>query len=245
MIVNKYTLLEEIGQGEFGSIFKAKNMRTGKMVAIKREPVSTYNLLQKETKVYDYLKGIKGFPQVHWYGFIDSHYYMAMDLLGSSLRRERENRLEEFSLDEIQEFGKQMVERLQQLHSKGLIHRDIKPDNFLFSHPCETKSLYLVDFGFCKKFQDADGNHIPERTGLSLVGTPSYVSIHVERGWEPSRRDDLESVAYILYYLWKGQSIQIGKKEEEMKQEGVPSFLFQYWNRCRSLSFEQTPDYIF
>jgi serine/threonine protein kinase len=218
-------LEEEIGRGEFGAIYRAKNIRTGKEVAIKREPVTEYNLLQKETKVYQYLHGSVGFPEVHWYGVIDSHYYMAITLLGNSLRRERDEN-GPFSLELVKILRDQMLDRLATLHSKGLIHRDIKPDNFLFplhmsremfqkesNMKSKKNILYLIDVGFCKKYKDEKGNLYPEKKTNSIIGTPNYVSLRVEEGWEPGQQDDIESVEYVLYYLWKeGDPKEINKK---------------------------------
>jgi serine/threonine protein kinase len=233
ILQNKYRLEEEIGRGEFGAIYRATNIRTGKEVAIKREPVTEYNLLQKETKVYQYLHGSIGFPEVHWYGIIDSHYYMAITLLGNSLRREREIN-GPFSLELVRIIRDQMLDRLHTLHSKGLIHRDIKPDNFLF--PLHTSRemfqnesiigskknvLYLIDFGFCKKTTEEIKN--VERKSGTIVGTPNYVSIRVEEGWEPGIQDDIESVAYVLYYLWKeGDPNEINKKSKKERMREAP-----------------------
>jgi len=219
---NKYRIEEEIGRGEFGAIYRATNIRTGKEVAIKREPISEYTLLQREAKVYQYIKDTKGFPQVYWFGVVNSYYYMALTLLGNSLKREVELN-GPFSLEKIEIVGEQMVKRLETLHSKGLIHRDIKPDNFVFGR--DTDDLYLIDFGFCKKYEDEDENKMVKSKGGSIIGTPNYVSIRVEQGCEPGRRDDMESVAYVLYYLWKGIPLEMGQKEKGIKSLEVPEYI--------------------
>jgi len=229
----KYKWVEELGRGGYGSIFRAIHKRTGKEVAIKREPICEYSLLQRETKIYTYLRGIPGFPEVYWFGIHDNHYCMAMTLLGTSLRYP-------LSWDALREIGKQMIDRIESLHNAGFIHRDIKPDHFMYGKE-NPSLLYLIDVGFCKRYIDDSGNHIAERRGLSVTGTIAFVSLNVEKGIEPSRRDDLESMVYILHSLWKQPLRE--NKIERMNEEGIPEWLKSIYKIIRGYKYEERPDY--
>ena len=166
-------------------------------------------------------------------------------------------------------YGKEMVTRLQHIHEKGFIHRDVKPDNFLFDLPdiykdkeIDKKNMYLVDFGFCKQYVLPNGNHIPKILNKQLIGTPNYVSINMHNGIEPSRRDDLESVGYIMINLfYRDEEIQMKHmseiiafkmnicstdspaQEKKLGFQLVPQIIKDYLNYCKQLKFEQTPNY--
>ncbi len=98
-----------------------------------------------------------------------------------------------------------MVERLQYVHEKFHIHRDIKPDNFVMGIGKDENKLFVIDFGLAKKYKSQTHNtHIPFRTGKNMTGTARYCSIGTHAGFEQSRRDDLESVGYVLMYFLRG-----------------------------------------
>jgi hypothetical protein len=260
-IANKYKLIEPIGKGAFGYIYKASNIRNRQLVALKIEPLSAETkMLKNETKIYQYLNGQEGIPQVLWFGVDDTNFYMAMELLGPSLQKSCENS-KPFSLEIAVSLTINMLKRLECIHKKGLIHRDVKPDNFLFGLGEKSKQLHLIDFGFCKKYLLEDGiTHIPLRENRSIIGTPNFVSINVHDGYEPSRRDDLESLAYIFLYLtrenleWNNYSIQQGdyinmnnkmraNKMKTMTEDDTPKIIKKYFEYCRFLKFDETPDY--
>ena len=125
---------------------------------------------------------------------------MVIPLLGESLEQYKINKGNFISLETIFDIGKQMLDLLESIHSKGLIHRDIKPDNFLFG--LDSK-LYLIDFGFCKSYLK-DNKHISKKKTSSLIGSVNFASFHSHEHLELSRRDDLISLGYILYYLYYG-----------------------------------------
>jgi serine/threonine protein kinase len=237
IIGNKYKIGDMLGSGGYGTLFRARNVRTNEEVAVKVEPINNNTkLLKNETKIYQYLNSFcqKGIPKVLWYGSDKVNYYMVMELLGSSLK--------EVNKSTIQLIGIQIINRLEFIHSKQLIHRDVKPDNFLFGIYKNEDILYIIDFGFCKTYIN-NGIHIHNKKRDHILGTPNFISIRVSEGEEPSRRDDLESVVYILYYLWNG-TISVNDKLLFLnKENNIPSYMIQLFDYCRKLKFEETPDY--
>lgn len=237
IIGNKYKIGDILGSGGYGTLFKARNIRTNEEVAVKVESINNNTkLLKNETKIYQYLNSFcqKGIPKVLWYGSDKVNYYMVMELLGSSLK--------EVNNSTIQLIGIQIINRLEFIHSKQLIHRDVKPDNFLFGISKNEDILYIIDFGFCKTYIN-NGIHIHNKKRDHIIGTPNFISIRVSEGEEPSRRDDLESVVYILYYLWNGHISFNDKQLFLNKEHNIPSYMIQFFDYCRNLSFEETPDY--
>lgn len=251
MIANKYKLIEKISQGSFGSVYKAENIRTGEFVAMKVETKSNEGIktLMSEAKIYQYLNNLKGFPGLKWFGTDASFNYLAIDLYLFSLNA-AVKRYKILNLKTVVFFGTQMIERIQALHYKCLLHRDIKPDNFLLD---AKNKIYLIDFGLCKRY-DYDGKHISQKSITSLIGTANYASIHVHNGIEPSRRDDLESCVYILIYMLFGQlewetcirpDSVAQLKENILSDTKLPSFIREMLTYIRQLAFEATPNYAY
>ena len=248
MLANKYKLLEKLSQGSFGKVFKAENIRTGEIVAIKTEIKSKeQKSLKMEAKIYQYLANTDGIPQLKWFGATDNVNYLVTNLLEHSITAlvKKYGRL---SIKTVLLLGIQMIERLETLHNHYLIHRDIKPDNFMINISDKTNKIYLIDFGFCKRYNH-DGNHIEFKMNKTLIGTPNYVSLNVHKGCEPSRRDDLESCLYVMIYMLFGKffstdtnilKILVLKKEQ---LTNIPRFLTVAINYVRTLKFEEEPDY--
>ena len=155
-----------------------------------------------------------------------------------------------------------MIDRLEFIHSRHIIHRDIKPENFLMGKGKKNSIVYLCDFGLSKRFRDKKtGMHIPYQEGKKFVGTATFASIYTHLGSEQSRRDDLESLAYILIYFskgtlpWKGLktknikekyakilSVKINTKIEDLCSGLSPEFC-TFLQSIRDFHFEQKPDY--
>jgi len=204
MLGGKYTLLEQIGEGKFGKIFKGENKLTQKMVAIKIENKQAHiTTLKTEAKMYHYLSNLVGFCNLHSYGTETDINYLVIDLLGNSLADIVKQQSQSINYKTILTNGKQMIHRLQTLHERDIVHRDVKPDNFLFGRPPHDNTLYIIDFGLCKCYMKND-KHIPQRKISQIIGTPNFVSLNVHNCIEPSRRDDLESTIYALLYLYWG-----------------------------------------
>lgn len=129
---------------------------------------------------------------------------MVMDLLGPSLEDLFQKCGRKFDLKTTIRIGIQIITRLEFIHSKKFIHRDIKPENFLIGTHQNCDKVFVIDFGLSKKYIQKNGEHIPYKDNKSLTGTPRYASINSHLGIEQSRRDDLESVVYMLIYFLKG-----------------------------------------
>ena len=251
MLANKYKLLEKLSQGSFGKVFKAENIRTGEIVAIKTEVKSKeQKSLKMEAKIYQYLANTEGIPQLKWFGTTNNVNYLVTNLLEHSVTSlvKEYGRL---SIKTVLLLGTQMIERLEILHGHYLIHRDIKPDNFMINISDKTNKIFLIDFGFCKRY-NYEGNHIEFKMNKTLIGTPNYVSLNVHKGCEPSRRDDLESCFYVMIYMLFGKFFSINGEEQDpfkilvLKKEqltNIPRFLTIAINYVRTLRFEEEPDY--
>ena len=258
LIGNKYKLIERIGKGNFGSIYKAQNIRTNELVAIKVESIARETkLLKRESQILQYLANtsVDNFPELKWFGLDKQNYYMVMNLLGESLSAIKEF-FGELDIKETLLIGIQMVERIRTLHQHLLVHRDIKPDNFVFGLGNKKTKLYLIDFGFTRRYTNDNGIHIPFKENCSLLGTPNFVSLNVHKGYEASRRDDLESAILIMIYLHMGElswestnnnntntNNIIKAKEDIIYDRDIPELLIDLLVHIRRLTFEEQPDY--
>lgn len=218
--------------------------------------------LRHEYKVYRELQNAPGFAKVHYFGTQDSYNLMVMDLLGPSLEDQFNKCGRRFSLKTVLMIADQMLERVELMHSRHLIHRDIKPANFVTDGGRGNGNfVYCIDFGLSKRYRHPRTlQHIPQREGRSLTGTPRYASINNHLGVEQSRRDDLESIGYVLVYFlkgglpWQGLKAKSATKKYKLIMEkkqsitipalcqGCPSQFAEYLAYCRSLKFEAKPN---
>ena len=142
LINKKYKIIEKIGEGAFGLIYKGENVRTREMVAIKVEPIEKeMKLLKNESIIYQYLNDVQGVPFVKWFGKDEKNYYMVLNLLGESLQTIKNDST--FSLMTTLQIGIQVLLLVKTIHDKGLVHRDIKPDNFLLGLNNQRKRIYM------------------------------------------------------------------------------------------------------
>jgi serine/threonine protein kinase len=264
-VAGKYRLIRKIGSGSFGDIFLATNISTGEEVAVKLEVLRTQHpQLAYEAKLYRVLQGGEGIPSIRYCGIEGDYNVLVMDLLGPSLEDLFAFCGRKFTLKTVLLIADQLLLRIEYIHTKCFLHRDIKPDNFLIGLSRKAHIIHMIDLGLAKKYQDSrTGQHIPFRGHKSLTGTARYASINTHLGYEQSRRDDLESLGYVfLYFLrgslpWSGLDAptkkqkydMIGEKKRTMPAEqlceGHPIEFATYLNYTRKLGFEEQPDYLY
>ncbi|KAK9888142.1 hypothetical protein WA026_000412 [Henosepilachna vigintioctopunctata] len=203
-----------------------------------------------------------GIPQIKWCGSEGDYNVMVMELLGPSLEDLFNFCSRRFTLKTVLLLADQLISRTDFIHSRNFIHRDIKPDNFLMGLGKKGNLVYIIDFGLAKKYRDGKTNeHIPYRENKNLTGTARYASINTHSGIEQSRRDDLESLGYVLMYFNRGslpwQGLKAATKRQKYERisekkmstpieelcKSYPGEFFRYLHYCRQLKFEQNPDY--
>ncbi|TVU15243.1 hypothetical protein EJB05_38753 [Eragrostis curvula] len=274
VIGGKFKLGKKIGSGSFGELHLGVNVQNGEEVAVKLESVkSRHPQLHYESKLYMLLQGGTGIPHLKWFGVEGEYNVMVIDLLGPSLEDLFNYCSRKFSLKTVLMLADQMISRVEYMHSRGFLHRDIKPDNFLMGLgrkanqlPSEivkhSPQVFVIDYGLAKKYRDLQTHkHIPYRENKNLTGTARYASVNTHLGVEQSRRDDLESLGYVLMYFLRGslpwQGLKAGTKKQkydrisekkmltpvEVLCKSYPSEFTTYFHYCRSLRFEDKPDY--
>ncbi|KAM3186533.1 Casein kinase I isoform delta [Hymenolepis weldensis] len=206
--------------------------------------------------------GGTGIPRMRYFGREGENSYLVIDLLGPSLEDLFLYCSRHFTTKTVLMLADQMISRIEFLHSKCYLHRDIKPDNFLMGMGRQFNRVFIIDFGLAKKYMcTKTKKHIPYRDNKNLTGTARYASINTHLGIEQSRRDDLEALGYVLMYFSRGslpwQGLKANTKRQKYERirdkkmasppevlcKGFPSEFATYLNYCRSLRFDETPDY--
>ena len=255
----KFLATKKLGEGSFGKVYKAEH--NGEEYAIKMENKSKdQGLLEIEASIMSYLKG-PNIPSIKSYGYSGNYNVLVMELLDKSLE-DLFNKYLKFSIKTTAMLGYQMVSILQYIHDRHIIHRDIKPDNFVMGANKHNDRLYLLDFGLAKKYRSSRTlKQYPYIKKKKLTGTARYASIHALEAYEQSRRDDLESVGYVLMYFLRGdlpwQGLKIKSKEDRYKKilekkidtsseelcKGFPHEFYEYVEYTKKLEYTENPDY--
>lgn len=261
-IGGRFRLREKIGSGSFGEIHKGDDVKTSTPVAIKIEQLTCQApQLENESNAYVNLSGGVNIPRHYFFAVEQAYKAMVIDLEGCSIEDKFKNSGGRFSLKTVLMLIDQMLCSIEFIHKKGYIHRDVKPDNFMFGMKKNENQLYLIDFGLAKKYKNIDGSHIPFKEHTPLTGTARYASINSLSGVEQSRRDDMESLAYIFIYLLKGSlpwmGVQTGNLQAKYDKicsikkttqpedlcAGIPSEFAQFLTMVKKLKFEEQPEY--
>ncbi|CAD8142911.1 unnamed protein product [Paramecium octaurelia] len=257
---NQFVVLKKLSSGSFGVVFQGEDKKTSEQIALKieKEESDEAKSLDRESQILQRLQGIKGIPKLYWFGSEGPYNIMVIQLLGRDLAYYAKH-LKRFQLKTLIMLAEQMITILEQCHTKSIIHRDMKPENVLVGR--DPNEIYLVDFGISKIYKDANGNHVPFRDGKPFIGTTRYASIGAHKGFELGRGDDLESLGYMLVFLYKGslpwQNLQNVSDKEKTKVVGkmkmqilieelckdMPNEFSKYFEYVKKLQFKQTPDY--
>lgn len=201
IIANKYILLQKIGEGKFGIVYKGRHKKTQQFVAIKMEKKDQeMTTIKHESIILNYLyrKGCRDIPFVHWYGIYADYTCLTMTYFERTLSECREKLINE--KEKINKIMYRILEIIENVHEHYVIHRDIKIDNFMILE----HEIFIIDFGMATFYIDEEKEHIPYKQREYITGTPKYISINIHNGIEPSRRDDLISIGYLYLYLYYG-----------------------------------------
>jgi len=255
----KYRTIKKLGEGSFGKVYKAEYNKM--YYAMKFENKSrSQSLLESEATIMNYLRG-PNIPNIESFGTSGEYNILIMQLMDKSLE-DLINIHKNFSVKTVCLLAFQMMNILQSIHDKHIIHRDIKPDNFVMGNGENNAHLYIIDFGLAKKFRSSRTLvQYPYIKKKKLTGTARYASIHALEEYEQSRRDDLESVGYVLLYFlrgslpWQGLKVKtkearyqkiLEKKKETSSEElckNFPEEFQEYVTYTRNLGYTDDPDY--
>ncbi|KAH9017726.1 kinase-like domain-containing protein [Lactarius pseudohatsudake] len=234
----RYRLQKKIGSGSFGEVFFARDILSVQDVVIKLEPLNARQHFLEHEPVYQKLSGGIGIPRACWFGTEGGFDVLALDRLGQSLEDLFVSCYFKFTVQTVLLLADQLIEHVKFIHSRNFIHRDLKPSNIVMGTGTQAPMVYLIDFGLSKEYRDPDTyKHIPLNTNLGLTGTATFASINSHLGSELGRRDDMESLAYMLIYFLRGR----------LPWQGLPNgsrrIFCTFLEYCRSLGFEEKPDY--
>ncbi|KAI0244951.1 kinase-like domain-containing protein [Lactifluus subvellereus] len=256
-IDGRYKLGEKLGSGSYGKVYQAREIggQTVVVVKIAHSGIEA-NALKHEYHVLGQLSSYAGVPKALWLGREEELHVMVLESLGPSLEEHFDACGRKFSLITVALIAGQLLSHLQNIHLHHYIHRDIKPANILTGLGDSAHIVYLADFGIAKRFRNPKTHaHVPLSNGHQLTGSPAFTSINSHLGIELSRRDDLESLAYVLIYLLRGSLpwINMGSMDVvlQLKQQTTPDELCSGLPTCfksileysRALPFTTKPDY--
>ena len=262
ILFKKYHPIKPIGKGTFSTVYASINIITKAFVAIKIEKRGKDNieLLESEAFLLYSLRGF-GIPEVLSYGRTKTHNILVLPLLGKSLLDIFILRNSVININDICGVAIQILDRIEWVHSNNIVYRDIKPENFLFGKK-DNDVLYLIDFGLCRKYKSSTtGEHIKPKNLGKFTGTSRYASVYAMAGYEQSRRDDIESIGYMIIFFmkkrlpWQGikgrtykecyHKLFLMKKYMKIEElcKGLPKEIIEYMNYAKEMKFEQEPNY--
>ncbi|KAI7870291.1 kinase-like domain-containing protein [Mucor mucedo] len=253
-----------LGKGSYGTIFKAFDFQTKQDVAIKQEKInSKVPQLRREKEFYEKIGNQHGFLRMISFFEESGFRYLVFTLVGKDLFDQAEIHGGKLGLKSIVLIAKQLVDRIEYLHDKGILHLDLKPENIAIgANENDRNTVYLLDFGLSKYYRNGK-SHIPAAKKVPFKGTICFASVNAHKKLQQSRRDDIESLVYVIVYLMKGslpwidfknnykgsKHRQVLKEKEKLTSNqlcnGLEVEFAKILDYAKSLSFTQKPDYKF
>ena len=257
-----YKALKKISSGSFGTVYSGINTVNNKSIALKLEKNKDNQIMSvlREATLLKHLQNLKGIPKLYWSGSSSEYDVIVLSLLGRDLSTYLKL-FKKFSLKSVVMIGSQLLNLIEKIHQKSIVHRDLKPENILVGYKDEDPEIiYIVDFGISKFFRDSKNRHIPYKENKSFMGTTRYASLNAHLGIELTRKDDLETIGYIMVYLFKGvlpwQNLNVSEKERtklvgNMKEKikidelckDMPEEFSLYFQYVKGLTFQANPEY--
>ena len=248
-----------LGEGNYGQVWTARDEMTGNTVALKIDSRVGQKETANEATIYKQLAGIEGIPKMIATGKHNKKTYIAMELLGGSLH-DKCNEVEMSSKDVLM-LAIQSIKILQQMHQKGLVHQDLKPENIMTGKE-DNNTIYLMDFGLTKSFLNKNKVHKRITSNITPVGTAAFASLNCHMRKSQSRRDDLEAMGYVFLFCLNNMSLPwdlenpneetfdniYPKKSQLSSQEmfaGHPQCFCEYMSYTRKLGFTDEPNYTY
>lgn len=237
VVGRRYKIQQLLNRGSFGAVYEGRHIRTGQSVAIKFEATGDNASLKHETTIIQYLHnlGVRQITEILWFGKFDRLHALVMPFYPTNITVIEDPHQRNILFDSI-------LRIFAAVHSHYVVHRDIKPHNFLLKDPTNPASVHLTDFGMATFVLDASGNHYTDEMGHHMIGTPKYASLNVHDGHRYSRRDDLLSVAYMYIVAvlrrcpWTDAA---GKREVAEWKTDDPQLArgLRFLKKCLSLDF--------
>jgi len=264
VVGGKFRVRYEIGSGSYSEVYLGTNITSGDDVAIKIEwqKAEKGDKLLGEVKYYEQLGRCSHAPRVYWSGVDGEYNIMVMERLGPSLDKLfKDHKIS--SLSTTLMVAIQVIDRLEYVHARGILYRDIKPHNFVVGVGARSNHIYILDFGLAKRYLDKDGRHVhcSKKKRSGITGTVRYSGLFSHAGVDSSRRDDLEATGYMLLHFLRGDLPWLGLKAASKRSkhrkihqkkmdttdeelcDGQPREFIEYFRYCRGLGFEETPNY--
>lgn len=266
VIAETWEILRSLRYGPPITVYLAKNIFTGVQVAVKTERISHHRpRIHNELQIYNCIRNappqveVIGIPFIHYSGRHGSINFLIMDRLGPSLQEILNTRIR-FSMKTVFMIGIQAINRLELIHSKSVVHRNLTPEHMLMDVN-NYSTLYFVGFGHAGNYCDPiTGTHIPLSRHNSHGSSLDFTSKNGQNGLTLSRRDDLESLGFILIYLRNGRLpwtdinssdgerrriVTVRKNRLSLNQlcQGLPNEMKQFFEYVRRLRFAETPNY--